>query len=1509
MLRKKTKHFYKLSNEYLKRVFGITFVTALVGITTTLHSQESTLPTTHPINIDTTDTIGEVFPIGKPGFLKHITPYQEYCLTTESRSSMIYFTPCDDHDNKQWVRTSDNQLRHVSTNKCFNIEVNHSRNSRIIYTDECSDTSNQILKFTKNNRIFQITDDSCLSITSSHRISFTDAGSCRGSQSLVEKRNRFIFEPTEQTLQLKTSIQDVLNIFSWAKPKALSWVQTGKLTNNIPNIPSYWAAYDQRSAFYGRDFAHQAIGAHLLGLREENYSMTWAFANSQTSARQYYPVWALDFTGNIYDLDYKGDHEFVREIPFVYELVETVEKLYRWTGDQRYLNNQQISLYTDRVMQGDFLSTKDRNNNGIADAPAGRVWIWTGAASYNEHTGGGERAHEASDGFASQYRATQAYTKLQKYKNEPSQEYIDQTNNLLNIFNSEWVYEDGRYIMGKEIYNNGNYGSIYTDFQRERDWFIHYKGLAQPSERQKKHLRYINDYTNRIADYINIEALTYVPDVYFNVNQPDVAWDYMKKIYNRRNQQHSAPSEHAGNNGNYPEVSFTAISHIVTGLMGVNTTGYTSDSQPSLVVETLPKLANFSSGDDWIEVDNISIQKNRIKLRHDEKIKTTFTNYSGDSITWRASFFGSHDSLQVNGTNQPAQKTMISGTPVSYVTVHVPVGETHIVNVPNITLSPKVEIQEPESRNLLQDGGFEKGGMGWLFTNGGVAHNCPFNGGALAQTSGDTERIYTEFSNLTPGVYKITARALASCPNGKMKVLDIRSGEELLSTDIYHRDMCMSRIKDDDQTLHTGQFTIENPTTVRIEFNSCNGWINIDDVTLTRIRSFQSISPDDNAIEQETSAKLVNIAQNKKTSQSSVYGTSYSHIAVDGIVRNTVEERYSTHTQRDFQAWWEVDLGKVHKNIREIRLHNRGDTHDRGCCANRLTDFHIFISDVPFTGQTIAHSQAQEGVIDIHESGQAGHPSSFYLETPQSGRYIRVQLSNTNFLHFNELEVFADEENIRIVGDVQDLVATEPLTTRKGRIDLRDIFTSPEDISYTATSSDPEVAQTSIQGDMLTITTLPVLGFSRITIWAKNDSSSRSVTVNVRHDPSDHWYDWQATKTPEKPYKHAYHQSLVVKMFQQDKESKIVNLNFEEILDRIERLNNITPSIHKIVYLVGWQYNGHDTGYPSWSIVNPRLKRDQDETAAQSLRWLMREARSRFNTTVSLHINMLDIDSTSPSLSSPLRDEYIRQNIARKYKDGSLWAYQYGIPLSYTKEWRLGKAQERIDELVAMLPELKTAGTIHIDAYLQFIGDNQGQAISPYLESNEGITIDEEAKTMRRTLRYWRDKHGIDVTTEYSTNYRQESAYLIGLQPMAWHMQYIANVPPSLYVGTPMKAEQEIRHNGLAAFDDLLIQFAEQFVPWYFDNNASSEQKSNAINIRHHNTQYLPMLWMDNTWIFYSLHGFNGNLNAPQNWQSVTIRELSTQGIEKEFMQSMVMENQYSINAQAGRVYLIEKMN
>lgn len=160
-----------------------------------------------------------------------------------------------------------------------------------------------------------------------------------------------------------------------------------------------------------------------------------------------------------------------------------------------------------------------------------------------------------------------------------------------------------------------------------------------------------------------------------------------------------------------------------------------------------------------------------------------------------------------------------------------------------------------------------------------------------------------------------------------------------------------------------------------------------------------------------------NLALNGTASQSSTWNGNVASRAIDGNTNGDFNASQITHTDLGSQNYWQVDLGEV-KNIDNIKLWNRTD-----CCASRLTDFHVFVSDIPFSGTTVADSQAQTGVFDHFNAGAAGTTTDVTVN--RTGRYVRVQLASTavngeNVLMLAEVEVFGSDitpnTNLAIAG-------------------------------------------------------------------------------------------------------------------------------------------------------------------------------------------------------------------------------------------------------------------------------------------------------------------------------------------------------------------------------------------------------------------------------------------------------------------------------------------------------------
>ncbi|MEM7257828.1 MAG: discoidin domain-containing protein, partial [Pseudomonadota bacterium] len=144
--------------------------------------------------------------------------------------------------------------------------------------------------------------------------------------------------------------------------------------------------------------------------------------------------------------------------------------------------------------------------------------------------------------------------------------------------------------------------------------------------------------------------------------------------------------------------------------------------------------------------------------------------------------------------------------------------------------------------------------------------------------------------------------------------------------------------------------------------------------------------------------RLSNLAIGATATQSSTYQNASAARAIDGNLNGSVANASVAITDLDAQAWWELDLGRV-VEIDSIRLWNRTD-----CCAERLSDVHVLVSEAPFSSPVLADTQNQDGVSDYPISGAASQQTD--VAVGRFGRYVRVQLEGTNHLQLAEVQVF-----------------------------------------------------------------------------------------------------------------------------------------------------------------------------------------------------------------------------------------------------------------------------------------------------------------------------------------------------------------------------------------------------------------------------------------------------------------------------------------------------------------------
>ncbi|MEV7211894.1 carbohydrate-binding protein [Kitasatospora cineracea] len=473
----------------------------------------------------------------------------------------------------------------------------------------------------------------------------------------------------------------IAELFAWAADKADSWVQlpgaTGPVnaderqtggTGTSTYEASYWAGYAHRSAFYGRDTAHQVDGAAALGLDTENRNMLGAFAATATEEQQYYPVWALNFDDRTnLSIDYYGPNSFVREVPSTFELVEKADRAYRWSGDPSYVTDPALWAYYRHATE-DFVTLHDSAKpNGVAEGTG--KGIFSGAASYDES--GDDRFAESGDSIGSQYQALLAVADLATGRGDAAlaAQYAQRAADLKNYFNTTWSGTGSGADMVRGYRTDG---TPVTGWGRENSWFMPMKKITEAGPRNDAYLDYIDQQSQGDGRPANIEAYTYLPDAFFAYDRNDTAWKWMQYVYDRRDERHVVSKQ--GPNGDYPEVSFTLVGQTVEGLLGVD---------PNAPARTLTTASHLPTGTDWLQIDDLVVGGNTFALRHDGASGSTLTNRTGtDTYRWEARIPGTHPVLTVDGTPRAAATRTVDGTVYSYVTVPVAPGATATVRVP-----------------------------------------------------------------------------------------------------------------------------------------------------------------------------------------------------------------------------------------------------------------------------------------------------------------------------------------------------------------------------------------------------------------------------------------------------------------------------------------------------------------------------------------------------------------------------------------------------------------------------------------------------------------------------------------------------------------------------------------------------------------------------------------------------------------------------------------------------------
>jgi hypothetical protein len=453
----------------------------------------------------------------------------------------------------------------------------------------------------------------------------------------------------------------LVDSFHWAKQQALSYV-----FDNDPVGPWYEAALPGRSAFCMRDTSHQADGAQALGLSRYNHNMLRRFAENIAASRDWCSYWEIDRLNRPAPVDYKSDAEFWYNLPANFDVLDTCYRMYLWTGDRSYIEDPAFLNFYDRTI-ADYTARWDlspdrimKRKSDIQTPP-----FFRGDPTYEESS---RDNLVGIDLLATQYAAYRSYAAIQAIRGDKQAAHtsLQTASQMKSLINTVWWNPSQKYFyafLNKEHHFTGRAGGD-----------LLYRDAAEDGPKTASALHTLLA-TIKTEPESAVEAKSHYAEILYRYGNPEAAYAQIMDLTREGRERRE-----------YPEVSYSVIGALVTGLMGIRVeptsplTDIVAGKPFATVIETLPQLTAKTS---WAELRNLPVQGSVISVRHEGNRSTSLTNNGKNTLKWKAAFTGSFAELLVDGKPLKAHtESNRSGSVVTWIELAVPARNTIQVKVP-----------------------------------------------------------------------------------------------------------------------------------------------------------------------------------------------------------------------------------------------------------------------------------------------------------------------------------------------------------------------------------------------------------------------------------------------------------------------------------------------------------------------------------------------------------------------------------------------------------------------------------------------------------------------------------------------------------------------------------------------------------------------------------------------------------------------------------------------------------
>jgi hypothetical protein len=413
-----------------------------------------------------------------------------------------------------------------------------------------------------------------------------------------------------------------------------------------------------------RDVSHQAIGAQLLGLGKHNFNMFQKFASNISTEKDYCSYWEINRYNKPAPVDYENDKDFWYNLPANFDVIYNAWRLYRWTGDMRYLENEefknfyQLSLnefVAHWQLSSDRIMSRDRN---MHSNEASRFGSSRGIPTYNE--GGRGETLLGIDLTASMLAANNAYAEMLNVLGDPAANtYFQKAKQQSQFLENFWWDKQKQQYRSIQYADKSFYYFMVGKDQAFLHYLLYFGALKDQKRIQQLAASYRDNYQNLI-----VELKSYLPIIFYENGYSQLANEMIVTLCSAENKRRD-----------YPENSFTIIEHMTRGLMGIE-----ADATQN-VVSTLPRLA---AGSDWGELKNVPVLEGEVSVRHEGNSKTVFTNHSKRTVKWKATLPGKHAYYYRSGKKIKCNAGDDQGRAYSYILTEVNPGEAVTVSLTKI---------------------------------------------------------------------------------------------------------------------------------------------------------------------------------------------------------------------------------------------------------------------------------------------------------------------------------------------------------------------------------------------------------------------------------------------------------------------------------------------------------------------------------------------------------------------------------------------------------------------------------------------------------------------------------------------------------------------------------------------------------------------------------------------------------------------------------------------------------